>query len=169
MKLIVMHLLLSLVIVFGTSFYAIGQEQDHESMAREYLSLMERDRFNDAASLFHYPKSYNDQKKKREFDLVKKGLRSLKESLGNITQILTYILDGEYVGYGVSGADINYWHKNQKESPQIIIPCRLKNINWCVIRITFCNIDNQLEIQSIDYSFIKNEKSEKLLKKLERV
>ena len=169
MKLIVMHFLLSLVIVFGTPLHAVGQEQDHESMAREYLSLIEQDRFNDAASLFHYPKSYTDQKKKSEFDSVKKGLRSLKENLGNITQILTYIPDGEYVGYGVSGADINYWHKNQKESPQIIIPCRFKNINWCAIRITFCNIDNQWEIQSIDYSFIKNEKSKKLLKNLEQI
>lgn len=55
MKLILMNLLLSLVIVFSTSLHAVGQEQDHEYMAREYLSLIKQDRFDDAASLFHYP------------------------------------------------------------------------------------------------------------------
>ena len=169
MKYIIRQLFVVLIMLFGATIHAFSQDQDPESMAREYLSLVEQNRFDAAASLFHYPKSYTDQQKKSEFYSVKKGLKGLKDNLGNITQILNYIPDGKYVGYGVSGADINYWHKNQKQSQQIIIPCRFKNIDWCAIRITFCNIENRLEIQSIDYSLIKTEESKKLLKKLEGI
>ena len=169
MRFVIKSLTVCISILLICSFHAFGQQEDHELISKKFLYLMEQNSFKEAASLFHYPKDYTVEKKESEFKSVVGGLKRIKGWLGNLIQTLNYMPKAEFLGYGVSGADIHYWHKKQKKSPQIMIPCRFEKIDWSLIRITFCNIENRWEIQSVDYSFIKSDESKVLLQKLKNI
>jgi len=167
MKLVIKSSTISLLLMLLIPLVAIGQDQQgQQKIAKEFLNLIELNSFTEAASLFHYPKSYATEEKESEFTSVKDGLQNFKKQVGSIIEIINYIPDGEFIGSGVSGADIEYWTKKQQQSPQIIIPCKFQNIELGVIRILFCNFEKHLEIRSVDFSFVKTAESEKLVKNL---
>ena len=153
-------------IIFVTHAIAIGEQQNQQSLSQDFLKLMEQDSFDKAASLFHYPKTYTIEKKKEEFKSVKQALKRYKRHLGNIVEQVNHMPNGKFIGIGISGADLHYWKKNQEQSAQTAIPCKFEKVEFGVIRILFCNIDNQIEIQSVDYAFIETDESKRLLKKL---
>ena len=74
-----------------------------------------------------------------------------------------HLYDGEFVGIGVSGAEINYWGDKQKLSMQSMFPVEFKHAGWGVVRIVVCNINGSLEIQSVDYGLPASEKSKALI------
>lgn len=151
------------IIIPAGSISAQTQEV-HQEIARKYLSYMSQNSFDKAAKLFHFPASYTQEKNESEFSSVKNSLERFKRTLGDIVQIVNYVPEGEFIGTGVSGAEIDYWSKNQKQSQQILIPCKFQKLEFGVIRILFCNIKNKFEIQSVDYSFIKSNESFEILK-----
>lgn len=136
----------------------------HEELTKKYLAYVEQNSFEEAANLFHYPSSYSFAKKQSEFNSVKDALKRYKANLGSILQIIGKMPQGDYIGTGVSGAEIDYWNKIQNQPQQIILPCRFQNLEFCVIRIVFCEIQDKIEIQSVDYSFIRSENSITILK-----
>lgn len=169
-----MKLLLKLpiILVFISLAGFINAEDNNygpQTIAGEFLKQMQANNFDQAAELFHFPGDYPEKKKESEFRSVRDSLKRHKDQLGNITELLKTIPKGDYIGSGVSGAEIDYWSKRTGQSPSIIIPCRFQKIDFGVIRITFCKIAATFEIKSVDYSFIKTEKSINILKELDKI
>ena len=126
-----MKLLLKLfiIIVVLSSACFLNAEDDNygpQSIAGEFLKQMQANNFDQAAKLFHYPDSYPAKKKESEFRSVRDFLKRHKDQLGNITELLKTIPKEDYIGSGVSGAEIDYWSKQEGPSPAIIIPCRFQ-------------------------------------------
>ena len=161
MKLFLNMFLLIGFLVFPLSLNADDQAVITQKLAGEFLKLTQNDQFEQAALLFHYPDTYSKKKRESEFRSVRDGLKKHKDKFGNIIQIVKYIPDADFLGFGVSGAEIDYWKQQVGESPSIILPCKFEKLNFGIIRIIFCKIGDKYEIQSVDYSFIKKSESNK--------
>ena len=156
MKLFLNIFLLIFFFICPVSLNADNHIVSTQEIAVEFLNLLQNDQFKQAALLFHYPDIYSQKKRESEFKSVKKGLKRHKEKFGKIIKILKKIPDAEYLGSGVSGAEIDYWRQQKGASPSIIFPCVFEKIHFGVIRVTFCKIRDKYEIQSVDFSFINN-------------
>lgn len=150
--------------MFSLIFFLISpvslNADDHiittQKLAVEFLKLTQNNQFKQAALLFHYPDIYSQKKKESQFRSVRDGLKKHKDKFGNIIKIMKKIPDADYLGSGVSGAEFDYWKQQKGDSPSIIFPCKFEKLNFGIIRITFCKIRDKYEIQSVDFSFIKN-------------
>ena len=159
-----LFLYISLLLAYLTVPFSINADDQNVStqkLAGEFLRLTQNNQFEQAALLFHYPGTYSAEKKESEFRSVRDGLKKHKDKFGNITEIVNNIPDEQFLGSGVSGAEFDYWKQQTGDSPSIMIPCRFEKLNFGIIRLIFCKIRDKYEIQSVDYSFIKNSEPKK--------
>ena len=114
-----------LIVIFLTitsvSSISAQNKKAYQELSQKYLSYMSQNLFDEAAKLFHFPSSYTQEKKESEFTSVRNFLDQYKNKLGDIIQILDYVPEADFIGKGVSGAEIEYWSKNQNKSQQIVI------------------------------------------------
>ena len=159
MKLFLYLSLLIACFMFPLAINAGDKNVSAQKLAGEFLRLTQNNQFERAALLFHYPDTYSTEKKESEFQSVRDGLKKHKDKFGNIIEILNHIPDEEFLGSGVSGAEFDYWKQQTGDSPSIMVPCRFEKLNFGIIRLIFCKIRDKYEIQSVDYSYIKNSAS----------
>jgi hypothetical protein len=151
--------LLIFIIVFPLPLNADDYIIATKKLAGEFLKLTQNNQFEQAAHLFHYPEINSQIKNESELRSVRDGLKKYKDKFGDIIEILNNIPEADYMGFGVSGAELDYWKQHTGGSPSIILPCKFEKVNFGIISITFCKIRDKYEIQSVDFSFIKSSAS----------
>jgi hypothetical protein len=137
-------------------------------IAQKFITLVSHGFFDQASSLFHYPNSYTIEKRKNEFDSVRNDLQKCAEIFGSIVEISSALPNGSFIGFGISGAETDYWSDFKGETIQVTLPARFKNAGWGILKIGLISHDNRWEIQQVDYSLVKTEGAIKAIRILTR-
>jgi hypothetical protein len=139
---------------------------DQNYVAREFLFLINENSYQAASDLFHYPVFYTTEKEKEEVESVKQGLEKYKEAFGNIVETGDSVPDADYIGVGVSGADIAYWEQYEGTISQIMVAANFENLGWGVLNIGFIENNNAWEIQGVSYSIIATDETRQMMGRL---
>ena len=136
---------------------------DQSYVARELLFLIQENSYEAVSGFFHYPDDYSAEKKNEEVTSVRQGLEKYKEAFGNIIETGGSVPEAEYVGVGVSGADITYWEQYEGEISQIMLPANFENVGWGVLSIAFIENADTWEVQGINYNIIATDETRQVL------
>ena len=81
---------------------------DQSYVARELIYLIDENSCEAASELFHYPEFYSSDKKSKEAASISQRLKKYMEAFGSIIETGGPIPEVDYIGDGVSGADVTY-------------------------------------------------------------
>jgi hypothetical protein len=85
--------------------------------ADQFVAALQRNSFEEAARLFHYPPSYTGEELSRERSGITGFLRTLLAEIGDIDTISRVPLPaGEFLTLGESAGDIPYWSSHPELS-----------------------------------------------------
>jgi hypothetical protein len=162
---------ISIVVCFAVLGLAVqhvySQPQvDQDYVAREMLFLIQNDSFEMASELFHYPAFYSTDKKNEEVASIRQGLKKYKEAFGGIIETGGSVPEADYIGVGVSGADINYWEQYNDTISQITLPANFENVGWGVLSIGFIENADLWEVQGVSYSIIATDETRQMMGRL---
>jgi hypothetical protein len=141
------------MILFFPSFYADAQNiiaQDIDKITFDFFKLMKANQFASASELFHYPSDYSSEELLKEKRDVIRTLKFLKKEFGAVTQSKISVSPSKVIGYGISGASIEYWQKHSEFIFQIF-KADFERTGQGYIRISYCKIKNKWEILGIEY------------------
>lgn len=136
---------------------------DQSYVARELVFLINENSYEAASEFFHYPESYSSEYKSKEAASVSQGLKKYMEAFGSIIETGGPIPEADYIGVGVSGADISYWEQYNETISQIVVAANFGNVGWGVFRIGFVEGVDMWEIQGVDYSIIATDETRRLV------
>ncbi|MEJ2618590.1 MAG: hypothetical protein P8Z35_26795, partial [Ignavibacteriaceae bacterium] len=123
--------------------------QDIDKITTDFFKLIKANQFESASELFHYPNNYSREDLVKEKIDVIETLKFLKNEFGAVTQLKISNSPGKVIGYGVSGASIEYWQKHAEFIFQIF-NTNFERIGEGYIRISYCKINNKWEIQGVE-------------------
>ncbi len=136
---------------------------DQSYVVRELLFLIHENSYESVSSLFHYPDFYSAEKKDEEVTSVRQGLEKYKEAFGNIIETGGSVPDADYIGVGVSGADITYWEQYEGEISQVMLPANFENVGWGVLSIAFIENSEAWEVQGINFNIIATDEIRQMM------
>ena len=139
---------------------------DQNYVAGELLLLIQENSYEAASDLFHYPDFYSTEKKKEEVTSVIQGLEKYNDAFGNIIETGGSVPEADYIGVGVSGADITYWEQYEESFSQIVLPANFENVGWGVLSIGFIENAEAWEIQGVNYNIIATDKVRQMMGRL---
>jgi len=139
---------------------------DQNYVARELLFLIQENAYEAASDLFHYPDFYSTEKRTEEVVSVRQGLEKYKGAFGNIVETGGSVPEADYIGVGVSGADITYWEQYEGTVSQIVLPANFENVGWGVLSIGFIENADAWEIQGVNYSIIATDETRQMMGRL---
>ena len=139
---------------------------DQNYVARELLLLIQENAYEAASDLFHYPDFYSTEKRTEEVVSVRQGLEKYKGAFGNIIETWGSVPEADYIGVGVSGADITYWEQYEGTVSQIVLPANFENVGWGVLSIGFVENADAWEIQGVNYSIIATDETRQMMGRL---
>jgi hypothetical protein len=138
---------------------------DIDTITSDLFKFIKANQFASASELFHYPYNYSSEELVKEKRDVIGTLRFLKKEFGAVTQFKISNSPSKVVGYGVSGASIEYWQKHPEFIFQIF-KVDFERIGQGYIRISYCKIKNKWEIQGIEYGLQESEYSKHKLSEI---
>ena len=152
----------AILLVIVPQVYAQPQV-DQSYVARELIFLIDENSYGAASELFHYPESYSSEKKSEEAASISQGLKKYMEAFGSIIETGGPIPEADYIGVGVSGADVTYWEQYNDTISQIVVAANFENVGWGVFSIGFVEGSDMWEIQGVNYSIISTDETRQLM------
>ncbi len=156
-------ILILLILLFPLVFsqYIKAQEtiaHDINKITSDFFKFMKVNKFINASELFHYPNDYSNEVLVKEKRDVIGTLKLLKKEFGDVLQLKISKSSNKVIGYGVSGASIEYWQKHPEFTFQIL-KVDFEREGQGFIRISYCDIKNKWEVQGVEYGLPESEYS----------
>jgi hypothetical protein len=165
-------ILIALILFFSSAIFLFANiqnttTQDIDKITTDFFKFIKANQFESASELFHYPNNYSHEELVKEKKDVIGTLKFLKNEFGAVTQLKISNSPGKVIGFGVSGASIEYW-QNQSEFIFQIFKTDFERIGKGYIRISYCKINNKWEIQGVEYGLQDSEYSKYKLSEIIR-
>jgi len=166
-KCILFFLIFIVAILFNTHGYAQNNNQVKiAGLTKQILNHIRNKNFDKASELFHYPKSFTLRETLKEKVSVKESLRKYNDAFGEIINFRKEDVFHKAIGLGVSGANAEYWANSKMTIINIILSVEFKNEGHGFLKIGFCEKNNKLEIQGIEYALPNTDYSKKRLSEI---
>ena len=152
---ILILLIFSILAISAQEYPQADDEKIVSELSNKLISFIRNGDFEGASELFHYPPVLTPEEASKEKAKLTQKLKTVNEEFGGLVRFRSGKAKQAFIGVGVSGAEITYWKKGNIKFRRIIFPVEFKNDGSGFLQIGFCEINNIIQIQGVEYALPK--------------
>lgn len=165
---ILILLIFSILAISPQGYPKAEDEKIVSELSNKLISFIRNGDFEGASELFHYPPALTPEEASKEKAKLIQKLKTVNEEFGGLVRFRSGKTSQTFIGVGVSGAEISYWEDGNIKFRQIIFPVEFKNDGPGFLKIGFCDINNIIQIQGVEYALPKSAKSKNRISEINR-